>query len=135
MNKRSFDVTKTFAATHCNTLQHTATHCKTLHHPAKICNALQHTATHCNTLQHPAKHHITVQHTGGSGLLMKMQGNIYFTKTRTRSGFRDNTNASLGSDASHEACFCLLQCSAVCCSRFLFVTMRCCVLQSCALSP
>ena len=31
-----------FAATHCNTLQHTATHC----------NTLQHTATHCNTLQH-----------------------------------------------------------------------------------
>jgi len=59
-----------FAATHCNTLQHTATHCNTLQHIATHCSTdfgphhsdrlglcfllLRHTATYCNTLQHTA---------------------------------------------------------------------------------
>ena len=47
-------ISRYFAATHCNTLQHTATHCNTLQHTATHCNTLQHTATHCNTLQYTA---------------------------------------------------------------------------------
>jgi len=55
-----------FAATHCNTLQHTAAHCSTQQHAAAQCStlqhALQHTATHCSTLQHTAAHCNTLQH-------------------------------------------------------------------------
>ena len=76
-----------YAATRCNTLQHTAIryntlqhtathcnashvdppttllHCNTLQHAATRCNTLQHTAAHCNTLQHTATHCNTLQHT------------------------------------------------------------------------
>jgi len=42
-----------YAATHCNTLQHTATHCNTLSHPQLTrCNTLQHATSCCNMLQH-----------------------------------------------------------------------------------
>jgi len=73
-----------YAATHCNTLQHTATHCNThavtttiivimdvlqraqwtlCLYAATRCNTLQHTAKHCNTLQHTATHCHTLHHT------------------------------------------------------------------------
>jgi len=50
-----------YAATHCNTLQHTATYdlrtdalISTLQRTATHCNTLQHAATRCNTLLHSA---------------------------------------------------------------------------------
>jgi len=60
-----------YAATHCNTLQHTQKNCNTCNtrvdaaccldhewgiYAATHCNTLQHTATHCNALQHTATH-------------------------------------------------------------------------------
>jgi len=39
----------TYAATHCNKLQHTTTHYNTLQHAVLRCDALQHTAVHCIT--------------------------------------------------------------------------------------
>ena len=84
-----------FAATHCNTLQHTATHCDTLQHTAtrtggiccrfaathqQHCNSLHYaapyctirtilhrTAPHCITPQHTATLQHTATHTGGAG--------------------------------------------------------------------
>jgi len=60
-----------YAATHCNTLQHTATHCNKSKTSMRVtlskvpwssvyatthCNTLQHIETHCNTPQHIATH-------------------------------------------------------------------------------
>ena len=55
-----------FAATHCNTLQHTATHCNTLQHTATHCNTLQHTAIHCNTLKYTKSLCYILQHSAAT---------------------------------------------------------------------
>jgi len=73
-----------YAATSCNTLQHTCCGaltphrayqhgaanvwvckrvCQTLHHTISYCNTLQHTATHSSTLQYTTTHCNILQHT------------------------------------------------------------------------
>ena len=96
-----------YAATRCNTLQHTATHC----------NTLQHIATHCNTLQQAML----------SSLMHKLKQEVLDPREREETQQVVAVCCSVLQCVA--VCCSVLQRVAACCSVLQYVAVCCSVLQ------